>query len=163
MARALIVGCGCRGRALGRALAGDGWLVRGTTRDPERVAAIEAAGLEAAVADPDALGTVLDLVPGVTVVVWLMGSARGDEAAVNALNGARLERLLEELVDTQVRGIVYEGAGSAPAAGLARGAEIVREAAARFRMPAEVVEADPAGHEGWTADMLAAVRAIVAA
>ena len=34
MARALIVGCGCRGRELGSALAAAGWQVRGTTRDP---------------------------------------------------------------------------------------------------------------------------------
>ena len=53
MARALIVGCGCRGRALGRALLDAGWQVRGTTRSGDRAAAIEAEGIEAAVADPD--------------------------------------------------------------------------------------------------------------
>ena len=51
MARALIVGCGCRGRELGAALAQRGWLVRGTSREPASLAAIEAAGIEAVVAD----------------------------------------------------------------------------------------------------------------
>jgi uncharacterized protein YbjT (DUF2867 family) len=163
MARALIVGCGCRGRALGSALVREGWLVRGTTRDPSHAPAIAAAGIEAAVADPDALGTVLDLVPGVSVVAWLMGSPSGGGETATALNGPRLERLLEELVDTGVRGLVYEAAGSAPAESLARGAGLVSAASERFRIPAEVVEADPADHEEWTARMLAAVLAVIAA
>ena len=32
MARALIVGCGCRGRLLGKELLAQGWAVRGTSR-----------------------------------------------------------------------------------------------------------------------------------
>ena len=32
VARALIVGCGCRGRMLGQRLVEDGWAVRGTSR-----------------------------------------------------------------------------------------------------------------------------------
>ena len=35
MARALIVGCGCRGRELGRELLAEGWQVRGTSRRAE--------------------------------------------------------------------------------------------------------------------------------
>ena len=46
MARVLIVGCGCRGRALAADLRGAGHAVRGTTRDPGRTAAIAAAGAE---------------------------------------------------------------------------------------------------------------------
>jgi prephenate dehydrogenase len=53
MARALIVGCGCRGRELGMALIERGWVVRGTTRDQAGLAAIEAVGIEPALADPD--------------------------------------------------------------------------------------------------------------
>jgi prephenate dehydrogenase len=45
MARALIVGCGCRGRMLGRRLVDAGWLVRGTTRDPGNSEEILGAGI----------------------------------------------------------------------------------------------------------------------
>ena len=49
--------------------------MRGTTRSAERVAELEAAGIEGVVADPDRLGTLLPGIEGVTVVCWLMGSA----------------------------------------------------------------------------------------
>ena len=59
MARALIVGCGCRGRALAGELVTAGHEVRGTTRRSERLAEIEATGAEAVLADPDRLATVV--------------------------------------------------------------------------------------------------------
>ena len=74
--------------------------------------AIEAGGLEAAEADPDRPGTVLDLCGDVAVVVWLLGSAAGTDDAISAIHGPRLERLLEKLVDTPVRGFAYEAVGS---------------------------------------------------
>jgi nucleoside-diphosphate-sugar epimerase len=154
MARVLIVGCGCRGRSLAATLAIDGHAVRGTTRGAG-VAQIEAIGAEAAVADPDRLGTVTGLLGDVSAICWLMGGAAGPTAT--DVNGPRLESLLERLVDTPVRGIVYEAAGSADAQLLDRGAAAVRAAAARWRMPAEVVDADPGYHPGWLAAMRAAV------
>jgi nucleoside-diphosphate-sugar epimerase len=155
VARVLIVGCGCRGQALARELAAAGHAVRGTTRTPARVGEIEAARAEAVVADPDRLATVMPVLAGVSVVCWLLGSAAGDSAA--ELHGRRLETLLERLVDTPVRGFVYEAAGSVGAALLAAGADGVRQAGATWRIPAEVVDADPAGHEAWLAAMTAAV------
>jgi uncharacterized protein YbjT (DUF2867 family) len=134
MARVLIVGCGCRGRELAGVLAADGHAVRGTTRSPERLAAIESAGAEAAQADPGRLGTLLPQLEGVSVVAWLMGGV--DEPS---LHGPRLESLLETLVDTPVRGFVYEAAGGASPGLLAAGAAIVRRAGATWRMPVEVV------------------------
>ena len=151
----LIVGCGCRGRELARSLLAEGHAVRGTTRSPERLDAIEAAGAEAVIADPDRLGTIMVQLAGVSAVCWLLGSATGPSAA--DLHGPRLQTLLERLVDTPVRGLAYEAAGSVDAALLARGAATVREAAATWRMPAEVVEADPADHPAWLAAMTAAV------
>ena len=112
MARALIVGCGCRGRELGRRLLEEGWAARGTSRRPEGLEAIEAAGVEPALADPERPGTVLDLVGDVAIVHWLLGSAEAGPEALAAIHGERLERLLEKLVDTPVRGFVYEAAGS---------------------------------------------------
>lgn len=156
MARALIVGCGCRGRDLGSALAARGWLVRGTSRSAAALDRISGAGLEAAAADPDRIATVTDLLDGVSIVFWLFGSARGDREMVAALHGGRLERLLEEIVDTPVRGVVYEAAGSADAGARTRGAEILRAAERRWRIPVEVVTAQPNPVDGWREAMLAA-------
>jgi nucleoside-diphosphate-sugar epimerase len=157
VARVLIVGCGCRGRSLAAALSADGHAVRGTTRGPEGLAEIEAAGVEAVVADPDRLGTIMVELAGVTLICWLMGTATG----ADDLHGPRLETLLERLVETPVRGIVYEAAGSVEPALLASGAAAVRAAADRWRMPAEVVQADPADHAAWLAAMRAAVERLL--
>jgi uncharacterized protein YbjT (DUF2867 family) len=127
VARALIVGCGCRGRQLGERLLAEGWAVRGTSRREEGLAAIEAAGIEAALADPDRPGTILELVNDVAVLVLLLGSTSGSEEELAAIHGPRLERLLEHLVETPVRGVVYEGTEE--------GEEIVRAAARTWRIP----------------------------
>jgi nucleoside-diphosphate-sugar epimerase len=158
LARALIVGCGCRGRALGQALIEAGWLVRGSSRHREGLEAIEAAGIEPTLADPDRIATLSDQVEGVTVVFWLLGSATGDAEVVN---GPRLERMLEEIVDTPVRGFVYEAAGAVGTSALATGAAAVREAGRRWRIPVEVVDADPGDHASWRAAMLAAAQRLV--
>jgi nucleoside-diphosphate-sugar epimerase len=156
VARVLIVGCGCRGRRLAAALLADGHSVRGTTRRPESLAAIERTGAEAVAADPDRLGTIMAQLAGVSVVCWLLGSASG--ASVADVHGPRLVTLLERLVDTPVRGIVYEGTGSVDGTLLGAGAAAVRDAERTWRMPAEVVDADPAEIERW----LTATRAAVA-
>ena len=124
MARALIVGCGCRGRLLGEELLAQGWAVRGTSRREQGLEAIAAAGIEPALADLDRVGTVLEHVADVAVVYLLLGSAAGGPEAVAELHRHRLERLLEKLVDTPVRGVVYEAAGSVDPEVLAAGAEL---------------------------------------
>jgi uncharacterized protein YbjT (DUF2867 family) len=140
VARALIVGCGCRGRLLGERLLAEGWEVRGTSRREESLAPIAAVGIEPALADPERPGTVLELVGDVAVVYWLLGSAEGDEEAIAAIHGPRLERLMERLVDTPVRRFVYEAAGSVDSRHLARGEEIVRAAARTWRIPVEILD-----------------------
>jgi uncharacterized protein YbjT (DUF2867 family) len=131
VARALIVGCGCRGRTLGETLLAEGWAVRGTSRREEGLAAIEAAGIEPALADPDRPGTILELVNDVAVLVLLLGGATGGEEGLAAIHGPRLERLMEHLVDTPVRGVVYEGTEV--------GAEIVRAAERTWRIPVATI------------------------
>jgi uncharacterized protein YbjT (DUF2867 family) len=138
MARALIVGCGCRGRLLGERLLGEGWAVRGTSRREEGLAPIEAAGIEAALADPAHPGTLLELVGDVTVVHWLLGSAGGSAENLEAIHGVRLERLLERLVETPVRRFVYEASGSVDPAILERGSSIVRAAGERWHIPVAI-------------------------
>jgi uncharacterized protein YbjT (DUF2867 family) len=147
VARALIVGCGCRGRQLGRELLEEGWAVRGTSRREQGLAAIEAAGIEAAIAEPDRPGTILDLVGDVAVVLLLLGSAQGEPEELAAIHGPRLERLLEHLVDTPVRGVVYEAAGSVGPELLGAGAELVRAVGRTWRIPVAIVESEPRGPE----------------
>jgi hypothetical protein len=137
--------------------------VRGTTRDPARLAGIETAGVEAVLADPDRLGTLLPHIAGVSVLCWLLGSAQGTPEAVAALHGPRLESLLAKLVDTQVHGLVYESSGTIHSSRLEHGAAVVRAAAERHRMPSEVVEQEPADHEAWLAAMGTAVDRVLGA
>jgi uncharacterized protein YbjT (DUF2867 family) len=159
VARVLIVGCGCRGRELTWGLRKAGHAVRGTTRAREQLGEIEAAGAEPVLADPNRLGTLMTQLHGVSLVCWLMGSAEGDTA--EALHGPRLRTLLERLVDTPVRGVVYEAAGSVAPELLAGGAAAVRAASARWSIPAEVVEADPGDRDGWLDAMTGAVERLL--
>jgi hypothetical protein len=163
VARILIVGCGCRGRELAAALVADGRSVRGTTRREESVEAIEATGAQAAVADPDRLSTLLPQIEGVSAVCWLMGTAVAEPEVIAAIHGSRLGTLLEKLVDTPVRGFVYEAAGRVQRHWLAEGAAIVREAGERYRMPVELIEQEPADHAAWLAAAQVAVRAVLEA
>jgi len=159
LARALIVGCGCRGRELGFELDGLGWQVRGTSRNPESLEAIEAAGIEPVEADPDRPGSVLDLCGDVAVVVWLLGSAVGKADEVAAIHGPRLERLLEKLVDTPVRGFAYEAIGSAGSDELGSGREVVERAGETWHIPISFLEMgrDQPGWAVQTAGRLAAL------
>lgn len=118
-------------------------------------------GIEPAVADPDRPGTVLDLVGDVTVVHWLLGTAEAGPERISTIHGLRLEALLEKLVDTPVRGFVYEAAGGVPRRHLERGAAIVRSAAQTWRIPVEVVEADPADRDAWLDAMTSATQRLV--
>jgi uncharacterized protein YbjT (DUF2867 family) len=162
LARALIVGCGCRGRELGAELVGLGWQVRGTSRTGEGLDAIEAVGLEPAQADPERPGTVLDLCADVAVVVWLLGSAAGTADAVSAIHGPRLERLLEKLVDTPVRGFAYEAAGSADAELLSAGRQVVQRAGETWRIPVTFLSA-ARDEQGWAVTTAAKVAALLTA
>jgi len=157
----LIVGCGCRGRELGAELLARGWRVRGTSRKEGGLEEIASAGLEPAAADPDSPGTVLDLCGDVAVVVWLLGSAEGDPELVAAVNGARLERLMEKLVDTPVRGVLYEGLGAVAAETLAGGREILERAGRTWRIPVATLE-EERGEPAWAARAADAVSRLLA-
>jgi hypothetical protein len=161
VARALIVGCGCRGRELGTRLGELGWQVRGTSRRPEGIEAIRAAGLDAANADPDRPGTVLDLCGDVAVVVWLLGSAMGEEELLSSIHGPRLERLLEKLVDSPVRGFAYEAAGSVDPVVLSAGRDIVRRAGETWRIPVAFLTSER-GQPGWASASADAIAALLA-
>jgi nucleoside-diphosphate-sugar epimerase len=162
VARCLIIGCGCRGLALAASLRAAGHAVRGTTRDPDRRAEIEAVGVEAFVGDPDRVGTLARALEHVGVACVLLGSAVGDPEQLAALHGTRLDMLMERMLDTTVRGIVYESAGTAPAEVLREGASRVRYACERNLIPYALLDADPSDHEIWTAAAVAAFEGALA-
>ena len=123
--------------------------MRGTTRDPAGAADLEAEGIEPWVGDPDRVGTLTGALDGVTVVCWLLGSATGEPEAVAALHGPRLRAFCERVVDTTVRGLMYEAAGGLPAGLLAGGAAIACEAARTWAIPLRILDADPADRGEW--------------
>jgi uncharacterized protein YbjT (DUF2867 family) len=159
--RALIVGGGCRGRALAAALVADGHAVRAVTRDETWRAAIEATGAECVIGDPDRIGTLRYALDNVTVLLWLLGTARGPDEQVRALHGTRLEFMLERTIDTTVRGVVYEAAGTVPRDVLADGEAIARRMCERNEIPLAVVRADPSGVQ-WSADIQSAIDRLLA-
>ena len=119
MARVLIVGCDARGVALAEELRRRGHLVRGTGRSAPELAAIEAAGAEAVLANPDRLGTLLPHLHGISAICWLAGDS------------PRLEPLVQTLVDTHARGLVCPPGP---------GAEAARRVAAARNVGLEVVD-----------------------
>jgi glycine/D-amino acid oxidase-like deaminating enzyme len=136
LARVLIVGCGCRGVALARSLRADGHAVRGTTRRPERAAALQAEGIEPWVGDPDRVGSLVYAQDNVTVVCWLLG-----RVPVAPLHGPRLRMMLEKTVDTMVRGFAYEPPADPTLR--AQGLQALDEAARTWEIPVAVVDGDP--------------------
>jgi uncharacterized protein YbjT (DUF2867 family) len=162
VARALIVGCGCSGRALGSELLEEGWAVRGTSRDAAGLDPIEAAGIEPVRADPEQPATILELVDDVAIVIWLLGSATGEPGNIAAIHGSRLEALLERFVETPVRGFVYEGAGTVDAKLLAGGAELARNAERTWRIPVTVTETPREHGPAWVEELENAVVELLA-
>jgi len=144
-----MVGGGCRGLQLARDLVADGHAVRAVTRSEERRAAIEAAGCECWIGDPDRIGTLRYALDNVTVLLWVLGTATGPNVA--DLHGSRLRMMLEKVTDTTVRGVVYEAAGTVDPAALRSGAAELARARAQNEIPGALLEADPGAPEQWVA------------
>ncbi|HEY3021187.1 MAG TPA: hypothetical protein VGJ32_13405 [Solirubrobacteraceae bacterium] len=161
MSRLLMVGGGCRGLALARELIEEGHAVRATTRGEARRAQIEAVGAECVIADPDRIGSLRYALDNVTLLLWLLGTARG--ANVAELHGSRWAMMLEKTIDTSVRGVVYEAAGKAGPGVLAEGRRIGERLAAYNEIPLRAVDADPADPAVWVPAMRAAVESLLAA
>jgi uncharacterized protein YbjT (DUF2867 family) len=155
VARCLIVACGCRGLELASELRARGHQVRATTRRPERLAELEAAGCEARLADPDRVATLAAALANVTIAYLLLGSARGSAQALEALHTTRLEMLLSRMLDSPVRAVVYEAAGAVDGELLGRGSRIVRSVCERSRIPYALLDADPTLSSGWVGEAVA--------
>ncbi len=163
MARCLIIGCGCRGRALGRELGERGHAVRGSSRRDGELAEMEAVRIEPHHGDPDRVGTLAPAFDRVSVACVLLGSATGAPEAVRALHETRLEMLLERMLDTTIRGIVYEAAGSVDPAVLAGGIAIVRRRCEGSLIPYALLQSDPArARTAWLQEALTAVQRLLA-
>jgi nucleoside-diphosphate-sugar epimerase len=149
--RVLLVGGGCRGLALARELVADGHAVRAVTRHEGHRARIEEAGAECWIGDPDVVGTLRYALENVTILVWALGTATGSAEQIAALHGPRLEMMLSKTIDTTVRGVVYEAAGTAGREALASGVAEVRRTCERNEIPYAILEEDPARREAWVA------------
>lgn len=162
--RALIVGGGCRGLDLARSLAAEGHAPRVVTRTGAGRAAIEQAGGECWIGDPDVVGTLRYALENVTLLFWLLGTASGpDPERIAALHGSRLAMMLEKTTDTTVRGVVYEAAGTVGEDVLAAGMREIEHARERNAIPCALVRADPRGDRAaWLAQMRAAADALLA-
>lgn len=104
------------------------------------------------------VGTLSRSLEHVGVACVLLGSAVGSPEQVAALHGTRLDMLLTRMVDTTVRGIVYEASGSLDADLLEAGSARVRAYCEDSRIPHAFLRADPGDVDGWTAAAVAAVN-----
>jgi hypothetical protein len=152
--RALMVGGGCRGLALAGDLVAEGHAVRAVTRREAGRAAIEAAGCECWIGDPDVVGTLRYALDNVTVLLWLLGPV---DAA--PLQESRLEMMLERTIDTTARGIVHEAAGPHGE----RGAALVRRMAAFNEIPHAFVAVPRDDEEEWVGAVHQAIAAVLTA
>ena len=162
VARVLIIAGGARGRALAAGLVAQGHAVRITTREEAGRAAIEDVGAECWIGTPERLGTLRAALESVTIACWLLGNACGDPEAVRDLHGSRLEFFLSQTIDTTVRGLLYEAAGSVTSQTLAAGREMISARAAFNAIPLRVLDADPRQEDRWSAQASAALAELLA-
>lgn len=132
--------------------------MRGTTRDQDRLAEIEATGAEAVLGDPDRVATLVDALDHVTIVCILLASATGPDERLRALHGSRLEMLVTKLTDTTVRGVVYEARGTIEQDVLAAGVRQIRAFRERTHARAVLLDAEPEHWQAWLPSAVSAVE-----
>lgn len=128
-----------------------------------RLPEIEDAGAEAVLCDPDRVATLVGALEHVTVACILLGSAVGTAQELRALHGTRLEMLLTKLIDTTVRGLVYEARGTVDPAVLGGGVDLVRAFGERSLARYALLQSDPARPEEWLGAALEAIERVVSA
>jgi hypothetical protein len=149
------VGGGERGLVLARELTAEGHAVRAVTPDEARRAEIEATGAECWIGTPDRIGSLRYALDNVTVLLWLLGEEDNRD-----LHGSRLTMMLERVIDSTVRGLVYETGAPATETGAAE----VRRMAAYNEIPYAFVDAfDPAEEADWVRGIREAIDGVLAA
>lgn len=161
MARLLIVGGGERCVSLSQALKERGHVTRIVASGEGEREALKRAGAECWIGDPLRLATMTGALEGVTIVCWLLGDANGSEEEVEALHDARLRAFLERVIDSTVRGVVYEASGSAPESVLSRGTDVAREMTERNAIPLRLLTESPTQRERWMEEARAAVASLL--
>lgn len=183
------MGGGCRGRVLARELREQGHALRITTRSEQGRAAIEATGSECWVGTPERLATLRGVLDGVAIACWMLARAEGSEQQLLDLHRERLEFFLTQLIDTTVRGFVYErgddqqlaearaadraqgagtgdgagaGAGATPAAVLAAGEQTARRLTERNAIPLALLRADASDRPAWLRAAHGAIERLLA-
>jgi NAD(P)-dependent dehydrogenase (short-subunit alcohol dehydrogenase family) len=160
--RVLLVGSSARGLALARELVADGHAVRAVTRTEARRAELEDAGCECWIGTPDLIGTLRYALENVTILVWALGTASGDDPeSVAALHGSRLKMMLEKTTDTTVRGVVYEMTGTLDEATFASGLHEIRWANEKNEIPYALLDADARDEAAWVAAARAAIEGLL--
>lgn len=137
--------------------------MRATTRAPQRMAGLEQLGFEAVLGDPDRVATLARALDHVSVAYVLLGSARASAEELEALHSTRLDMLLTKMLDSTVRGIVYEAAGSVPPDLLALGAQRLRAFCEDSHVNYVLLQTPPDEHEPWLAEAVDAVDTVLAA
>jgi hypothetical protein len=135
--------------------------VRITTRSEAGRAAIEAAGGECWIGTPDRIASLRYALENVTLACWLLGTACGEPAEVAELHGSRLAFFCSQTIDTTIRGLIYEAAGSVDPAALTAGADLIATKAAYNEIPLAILDADPADVPAWTVQAHAAIRELL--
>jgi hypothetical protein len=92
-----------------------------------------------------------------------VASGLGDRAPglLEAIHGPRLERLIAKLVDTPVRGFVYEAAGTVGAELIHGGRGIVESASETWRIPVAFIDSAQ-GDSDWAAQGASVVAGLLA-
>jgi hypothetical protein len=162
LARILIVGGGARGVRLTQRLTIEGHAVRVTTRSEERRATIEAAGGECWIGTPDRLATLRGALENVTVACWMLGTAHGSEEQLASLQTSRLEFFINQIIDTTVRGFIYEPPGGGASAEVTEaGLDIALRVTARNSIPLLLLAASPEDTEQWVSEAHAAIGSVL--
>jgi hypothetical protein len=139
-----------------------GHAVRITTRTEAGRAAIEAVGAECWIGTPERLATLRGALDAVAICCWLLGTAVGPEEELRGLHGARLEFFLTQVIDSTVRGFVYEASGtSVPADALAAGRGRVLALGELNAIPTAFVTARPEPVSSWVAQAREAIETLL--
>jgi hypothetical protein len=146
--RVLIVGGPGRGEALAASLVAEGHAVR-VAGDEARRAAVESAGAQLWIGEPDVIGTLWRALDAVTVLLWALADDDRPD-----IHGSRLRFMLEKVTDSTVRGVLYETGGTHEESGLAE----MRHARETNEIPWTTVDG---GAEDWVAAARGAVTAVL--
>ena len=126
---------------------------------------IGSVGAECWVGTPDRLETLRGVLDGVAIACWTLAQARGAPEEVATLHSSRLEAFVRQVIDTTVRGFIYDASGGMlPDDVLAEGARIVRSVAELNAIPARVLACGDgvrADDPAWVAAAHAAIESLL--